>query len=170
MAAAAEKEIKLPPQHGIPGRYAAALYMAAVKGGTLSKVEQELGQVASLMGESKEFSSFVSDPSVPRHAKIDGLNSVLTKMGATDITKNFIGGWVGGWVPAVGSVGDVGWGGIARWAALRGLLGGGAGPWAERGTAGGRVGPTGGADSVPPPCASPVNPSPPPPTPPPQGC
>ena len=96
MAAAAEKEIKLPPQHGIPGRYAAALYMAAVKGGTLSKVEQELGQVASLMGESKEFSSFVSDPSVPRHAKIDGLNSVLTKMGATDITKNFIGGCVGG--------------------------------------------------------------------------
>lgn len=38
MAAAAGKEVKLPPQHGIPGRYAAALYMAAVKTDNLGKV------------------------------------------------------------------------------------------------------------------------------------
>lgn len=91
MAAAAQKEVSLPPQHGIPGRYAAALYMAAVKGDNLVKVEEELSNVATLMSESKDFNAFVADPSVPRATKIDGLNSVLTKMGATDITKNFIG-------------------------------------------------------------------------------
>lgn len=42
MAAAAEKEVKLPPQHGIPGRYAAALYMAAVKTDNLAKVTARL--------------------------------------------------------------------------------------------------------------------------------
>lgn len=48
-------------------------------------------QVASLMAESKDFNNFVADPSVPRETKVDGLNSILTKMGATDVTKNFVG-------------------------------------------------------------------------------
>ncbi|EFN55000.1 hypothetical protein CHLNCDRAFT_35784 [Chlorella variabilis] len=91
LAQAAEKEVKLPPQHGIPGRYAAALYMAALKTDSLQKVEGELSQVSSLMAESKDFNAFVGDPSVPRAVKVDGLNSILTKMGATDITKNFVG-------------------------------------------------------------------------------
>lgn len=91
LAQAAGKEVSLPPQHGVPGRYAAALYMAAVKTESLGKVEDELGQVAALMSESKDFTTFVADPSVPRAVKIDGLNSILTKMGATDVTKNFIG-------------------------------------------------------------------------------
>ena len=95
MAQAAEKDVKLPPQHGVPGRYAAALYMAAVKTNSLQKVEGELSQVATLMGESKEFNTFVADPSVPREVKVDGLNSILSKMGASDITKNFIGACVG---------------------------------------------------------------------------
>lgn len=91
LAQAAEKEVKLPPQHGVAGRYAAALYMASVKTGSLGKVEEELSQVASLMAESKDFNNFVADPSVPRETKVDGLNSILTKMGATDVTKNFVG-------------------------------------------------------------------------------
>lgn len=93
--------MKLPPQHGVPGRYAAALYMAAVKTDSLGKVESELSNVAALMSESKDFAAFVADPSVPRTTKIDGLNSILSKMGATDITKNFVGAWdrrVGSWV------------------------------------------------------------------------
>lgn len=92
-AQAAEKEVKLPPQHGIAGRYAAALYMAAVKSDTLSKVESELSSVAQLMSESKDFSTFIADPSVPRNTKLDGLDAVLSKMGASEITKNFVGAW-----------------------------------------------------------------------------
>lgn len=89
-AYAAEAEIRLPPQFGIPGRYAAALYMAAVKENKLDAVEKELGQVAALLSDSKDFSAFVNDPSVPRNAKVDGVHAVLGKMGASDITKNFV--------------------------------------------------------------------------------
>ncbi len=89
--------MKLPPQHGIAGRYAAALYMAAVKSDTLSKVESELSGVAQLMSESKDFSTFITDPSVPRNTKLDGLDAVLSKMGASEITKNFVGAWRWGW-------------------------------------------------------------------------
>lgn len=88
--AAEAAEVKLPPQFGIPGRYAAALYMAAAKGNKLDAVEKELGQVASLLSESKDFNSFVSDPSVPRKAKMDGIQAIMGKMNASDITKNFV--------------------------------------------------------------------------------
>lgn len=90
LAEAAGKDVKLPPQYGIPGRYAAALYLAAAKGNQLDKVEKELGQITSLMAESKDFNNFVSDPSLPSQTRIEGLNAVLNKMGASDITKRFI--------------------------------------------------------------------------------
>ena len=80
----------MPPQYGISGRYAAALYMAAAKGNQLDKVEKELAQITSLMTESKEFSNFVADPSLPSATRVEGLNAVLSKMGASDITKRFI--------------------------------------------------------------------------------
>ena len=90
LAEVAGKEVKLPPQYGISGRYAAALYMAAAKGNQLDKVEKELAQITSLMTESKEFSNFVADPSLPSATRVEGLNAVLSKMGASDITKRFI--------------------------------------------------------------------------------
>lgn len=90
LAQAAEKQVVLPPQYGIPGRYAAALYMAAVKGDQLSAVEKELSQISGLLAESQEFREFVSDPSLPAKARTDGLHAVLGKMGATDITKRFV--------------------------------------------------------------------------------
>jgi F-type H+-transporting ATPase subunit O len=90
LADAAGKDIKIPPQYGIPGRYAAALYMAAAKGNQLDKVEKELANISSLMAESKEFSAFVSDPSLPSQVRVQGLDAVLKKMGASDITKRFI--------------------------------------------------------------------------------
>lgn len=91
MAAAAQKEVTLPPQHGVAGRYAAALYMAAAKADKLGAVEGELAQVAALVAESKDFNEFIKDPSVPTGTKVEGLNAVLSKMGASDITKNFVG-------------------------------------------------------------------------------
>ena len=90
LATAPGKEINLPPQYGIPGRYAAALYMAAAKGNQLDKVEKELAQISSLMVDSKEFHTFVSDPSLPAATRSEGLAAVLQKMGASDITKRFI--------------------------------------------------------------------------------
>lgn len=109
LAAAAEGEVKLPPQYSIPGRYAAALYMAAVKADKLAAVEDELSQVSDLVAQSQEFSAFVKDPSLPTQSKVEGLNAVLDKMGASDITKNFMGARACGG----GALGQ-GWGG-AGW-------------------------------------------------------
>lgn len=89
-AQAAETELKLPAQHTISGRYAAALYMAAAKADKLAAVEQELSQVATLVADSDDFKEFVLDPSIPTQAKVEGLNAVLGKLQASDITKNFV--------------------------------------------------------------------------------
>jgi F-type H+-transporting ATPase subunit O len=64
--------------------------MAASKAGSLGKVEKELAQIAGLMKDSKEFKTFVTDPSMPSDSRAAGLNAVLSKMGASDITKRFI--------------------------------------------------------------------------------
>ena len=90
LAAAAEKEIVIPPQYDIPGRYAAALYMAAVKANALDKVQKEVSQIAGLMTDSKDFSAFVADPSLTSMARTEGLHAVLGKMGASEITKRFV--------------------------------------------------------------------------------
>ena len=91
LAQAASKDVQLPPQHSIAGRYASALYMAAVKANKLTAVEGELVQVADLMSRSKEFSTFVNDPTIPSGPKTDGLNAVLSKINASDITKYVVG-------------------------------------------------------------------------------
>lgn len=64
--------------------------MAAVKANQLEKVQKEVAQIAGLMKDSKEFNTFVSDPSLPSEARIQGLGAVLGKMGASDITKRFV--------------------------------------------------------------------------------
>lgn len=64
--------------------------MAAVKANQLDKVQKEVAQIAGLMKDSKDFSNFVSDPSLPSDARTEGLHAVLGKMGASDITKRFI--------------------------------------------------------------------------------
>ena len=90
LAAAAAQEVKLPPQHSIAGRYAAALYLAAAKAGKLEGVEGELAQVTTIITESTDFHNFIHDPSVPTKRKTEGLAVVLDKLGASDLTKNFM--------------------------------------------------------------------------------
>lgn len=65
--------------------------MAAVKAGKLDAVESELAQVANLVAQSKDFGAFINDPSVPANTKAAGLEAILGKMGASDITNNFVG-------------------------------------------------------------------------------
>lgn len=89
-AAAAQKEIKLPPQYDVPGRYASALYMAAAKADQLGKVEKELSDIGSLLKESAKLRSFLSDPSVSAAKRLEGMDAILKKMEASDITKRFV--------------------------------------------------------------------------------
>lgn len=106
--------------HGIPGRYASALYTAAAKAGTLEAVQDDLievlillplsskqqhsmsyahfaeayhrlSQVYNLTGESAEFEQFLYDPSVPKNKKVPALNAILDKMEVNEVTKHFFG-------------------------------------------------------------------------------
>ena len=81
----------LPPQFGIPGRYAAALYMASFKANTLDKVGKEVESLAELLRTSPELKSFVTEPGMPAKSRAAGLHSVLEKMGiTTGVTKRFM--------------------------------------------------------------------------------
>lgn len=82
---------KLPPQFGIPGRYAAALYMASFKANSLDKVGKEVESLAEILRASPELKSFVTEPGMPAKRRAAGLHSVLEKMGiSTGVTKRFV--------------------------------------------------------------------------------
>ena len=88
---AAAPSPKLPPQFGIPGRYAAALYMASFKAGTLSNIEKEVSALRSVLGASAELKAFVSEPGMPAKTRSAGLGAVLDKVGVKDATvKRFL--------------------------------------------------------------------------------
>ncbi|KAL3151911.1 hypothetical protein ABBQ32_001042 [Trebouxia sp. C0010 RCD-2024] len=90
--AAPEKDTSPPiTVHGIPGRYASALYTAAAKAGTLEAVQDDLIEVYNLTGESSEFEQFLYDPSVPKNKKVPALNAILDKMEVNEVTKHFFG-------------------------------------------------------------------------------
>lgn len=88
---AAASSPKIPPQFGIPGRYAAALYMASFKAGTLSNIEREVSALLSVLSSSAELKTFVSEPGMPAKTRSAGLGAVLDKVGVKDATvKRFV--------------------------------------------------------------------------------
>jgi len=76
--------------YGIPGRYASALFSAAAKGEALEQVEAELTEVYNMAVESPDFERFLSDPTVPREAKKEGLAAIFDELKFSDITKRFV--------------------------------------------------------------------------------
>lgn len=88
-AEAAAADPHLPPQFSVAGRYANALYVSAAKAGKLDAVTSELGQMSSLLQQSDDFREFVADPTVSQKVKVEGMDSVMSGLGTSDITKNF---------------------------------------------------------------------------------
>jgi len=88
---AAQKKDTSPPitVHGIPGRYASALYTAAAKADKLDEVQAELTEVYNLTCSSPEFDQFVSDPSIPKSKKVPAMGAILDKLEVSDVTKHF---------------------------------------------------------------------------------
>lgn len=90
LAKAAGPEIKPPIQlHGIPGRYASALWCAAAKANMLPQVEDELQKVFEAAKKNADFNAFLVEPVTSRQKKKEGVESLLKDMGVCDITKNF---------------------------------------------------------------------------------
>merc|ERR1711890_13331 len=74
---------------GLSGRYASALYSAAVKEKKLDAVEKELVVLQKLFKTDKVLDEFLRNPTIPRALKRDAVTGVMGKKKASEITKNF---------------------------------------------------------------------------------
>ena len=91
-AAPAAAEVQLPlKQHGLPARYAGALFVAGTKAKALPAVEKELSTVVQLTQSNANFGSFLADPSLTKQEKLKGVNLVMEEGKFSATTKQFFG-------------------------------------------------------------------------------
>ena len=74
---------------GLEGRYAHALYSAAVKSKKENAVEGDLNKFSNLLKGNKNLQEFVNDPTLQRKSKLEKLNTILTEQKFDKITMNF---------------------------------------------------------------------------------
>ncbi|GAA6058902.1 hypothetical protein JCM10212_002854 [Sporobolomyces blumeae] len=90
-ATQASKNVVVPIQlNGLSGKYAGALYTAAVKGDALKAVEADLKGVKSSIGDAK-VRDFLMNPILSSADKSSGIDALLKQAspkGASDLTKN----------------------------------------------------------------------------------
>jgi len=83
--------IKPPIQiFGLEGRYANALYSAAVKEKKLDQVEKDLIDFQKLLKQDRKLAEFIMNPVLNRALKKEGITSVVQKTGATNLTGNLL--------------------------------------------------------------------------------
>ncbi|XP_022734579.1 ATP synthase subunit O, mitochondrial-like isoform X2 [Durio zibethinus] len=86
-----EEKVKVPlALFGGSGNYASALYLAAVKGNNLDKVESELLDLVEASKKSRIFSQFTKDLSVPAKTRVEAINDICGQAKFSDLTKNFL--------------------------------------------------------------------------------
>jgi len=80
-----------PPMevHGVSGRYASALWLAAAKAGNLDKVEGDLKELGKAIAASEPFKMYVRDPAVNRKEKTQNLMDGMK--GSEELSRNFVG-------------------------------------------------------------------------------
>ncbi|GMH44915.1 hypothetical protein BSKO_12872 [Bryopsis sp. KO-2023] len=90
-AAAAEAPAPKVPAivHGVAGKYASALWVAAAKANNLPQVETDFAKVLETANDSKDFLAFMMDPCQSRVSKAEGIRSILTDLQIGEITTNF---------------------------------------------------------------------------------
>ncbi|GMI69708.1 delta subunit of Mt ATP synthase [Hibiscus trionum] len=86
-----EDKVKVPlALFGGSGNYASALYLAAVKGNALDKVESELLDLVQASKSSQLFSQFTKDLSVPAETRVKAINEICGEAKFSAPTKNFL--------------------------------------------------------------------------------
>merc|ERR1711959_237483 len=81
-AKAADAPVQVPVRlHGLDGRYATSLYTVATRNGAVDAVEKDLGVIRSSIGSSRALSELVSNPSIPRKAKVEAVDALNKKSG-----------------------------------------------------------------------------------------
>jgi len=91
-SAPAKALIKPPIQvFGTEGRYASALYSAAVKKDSLAAVEADLNTMSGLLKTDPLLKDFLENPLLKKELKKEGIDGVLAKKGANELTVNLFG-------------------------------------------------------------------------------
>merc|ERR1711963_638928 len=67
-----------------------ALFSAASKNGSLDAVEKDLKSISSTMESDPRLGSFLLDPSIKNHIKLDGISGVCKTLKVTDLSKNLL--------------------------------------------------------------------------------
>ncbi|KFM70133.1 ATP synthase subunit O, mitochondrial, partial [Stegodyphus mimosarum] len=83
--------IKPPvPVFGVEGRYATALYSAAMKEKKLDAVEKDIKDLKVLLKQDAKFSEFVMNPLLKVNVKKDALAKIFSKKNYTPLTLNLL--------------------------------------------------------------------------------
>merc|ERR1712166_496168 len=90
-APAAEVKIAAPVRlHGLDGRYASSLYCVAARKKQLEAVESDLKILTGALGSSQALSELVSNPSIPKGAKVAAIEDLAKKAGFAESTNNLL--------------------------------------------------------------------------------
>lgn len=89
----ATRQLVQPPVQvfGVEGRYATALYSAAMKNKALDAVDKDVKEISSLMKTDPLLKDFLLNPLLSKDLKKEAIDSVLTKKKASELTKNLFG-------------------------------------------------------------------------------
>lgn len=84
------RKLVTPPAqvYGIEGRYATALYSAAVKSKKIDAVDQDLNKLGKLLKTDARLAEFLGNPVYQRQAKSAAFAKLLTSLKVTDLTLN----------------------------------------------------------------------------------
>merc|ERR1719163_1903155 len=74
--------------HGLDGRYATSLWRVATSSGDAGKVEKDLAQFKTQLG-NEAMGQLLNNPSIPKKAKIDAVGALMKKSGFAEPTQNF---------------------------------------------------------------------------------
>ena len=75
--------------HGIDGRYATAIYSAAVRKNNLDKVADELVALKPFLKDPK-IKYFLETPTIDRSKKLEGVKLIQNKIGLSETVSNFL--------------------------------------------------------------------------------
>ncbi|GFR11372.1 ATP synthase subunit O, mitochondrial [Trichonephila clavata] len=83
--------IKPPvPVFGVEGRYATALYSAAMKEKKIDAVEKDIKDLKDLLAKDVKLSEFILNPLLKVNVKVDALKKVFAKKNYSPLTLNLI--------------------------------------------------------------------------------
>lgn len=76
---------------GLSGRYATALFDLAESASALDQVAEDLRQIEAMTAESDDLSRLIRSPAISRADQSAAMQALLEKVGAAELTRNFIG-------------------------------------------------------------------------------